>query len=76
MMRDRNQHFARMALHLNRLCRTGQIKAQKLATLSVLSATTRQATKVLNCLLKLRLPQLKSLLLACQKQTNGALRAC
>lgn len=72
MMRDRNPHSVRMALHPNRPSRMDQVNLLKLVTLSVLLATTLQAAKVLNHPLKLRPPQLKSLLLACQKQTNGA----
>lgn len=72
MMRDKNPHSVRMALHLSRPSRMDQINLQKPVILSVLLATTRRAARVLSHPLKLRLPQLKSLLPACQKQTNGA----
>lgn len=72
MMRDRNPHSVRMALRPSRPFRMDQINLLKPAILSVLLATTRQAAKVLSHPLKLRPPHLKSLLLACQKQTNMA----
>lgn len=71
-MRDRNPYFARMALHLSRPSRMDQVNLQKPVTLSVLLATMRRAAKALSRPLKRQPPQLKNLLLACQRQTNGA----
>lgn len=72
MMRDRNPHSVRMAPHLSCRSRMDQVNLQKPVTLSVLLAMTRQAAKALSFLLNLRPLQLRSLLLACQKQTSGA----
>lgn len=62
----------RTVLHLNRPSRMDQVNPQKPGTLSALLETMRRAAKVLSRPLKLRPPRPKSLLLACQKQTNGA----
>ena len=72
MIRDRNLCFVRTVLHPSRPSRMGQVNLQKRVILSVLLATMHQAAKVLSRPPKPRHPQLKSLLPACQKQTNGA----